>query len=98
MTNYAGKNKEYYLECITNNKLCGGATHYRAQTIYIDKSLKINQAIKVLIHEITHVVIYVTQVNPKDYYNEEDLCEFMGMYGGYILGKAKEIVKELYNA
>lgn len=78
-----------------NGKVCAGATHYREQTIYIDKGLKLSQTIRVLIHELTHVVIYLTQVSPKDIYTEEDVCEVMALYGGYIIGKAQEITRYL---
>ena len=81
-----------------NGKVCAGATHYKEQAIYIDKGLKLSQTIRVLIHELTHVVIYKTQVNPSELYTEEDVCEVMALYGGYIISKAQEIIKYLLEA
>lgn len=83
------------IENLTNKEgnICKGTTSYKNKTIYLDYKISEETAKHVLIHELTHVYIYETQLELKSYYNEEDLCEFVAMYGERVIKKAKSILK-----
>lgn len=76
-----------------NGKFCAGVTCYKEQTIYIDMNLRENQLYRVLLHELTHVYIYTTQISPKEFYTEEDMCELIALFGADIIIKANEIIQ-----
>lgn len=61
-----------------------GSVHYRQRKIYIDERLNLQDREKVIRHELTHVVLYETQIRLVDSYSEEDICEFMAKFGRYI--------------
>lgn len=71
---------------LVNGKRCRGATHYFMNRIYLDKDMSLGDKECTLWHELTHALLYLTQavVPEDDKYTEEQLCEFVGMYGGYI--------------
>ena len=78
-------------------KRCKGCTVYKNNTIYIDKAISQENQLYVLRHEMTHVVIYETQIELKEVYSEECLCEMVAMYGEFIINKSKELMDTLYN-
>lgn len=79
---------------LVNNKKCGGSIVYKERTIYIDSSLT-NDFQRVLMHELTHAILYETQLQLSDSYSEEDMCEFVGKYGKLICDIYDEIVQDL---
>ena len=79
---------------LVNNKKCGGSIVYKERTIYIDSSLT-NDFQRVLLHELTHAVLYETQLQLSNSYTEEDMCEFVGKYGGLIWSVYLNIVEEI---
>lgn len=59
-----------------------GSTHYNSQTIYLSNGLHEDRMKEVLLHELTHVVLYATQsYYEKDSFSEEELCEVVALYG-----------------
>lgn len=77
----------------SNGKFCAGITCYKEQTIYIDMGLRENQLYRVLLHELTHVYLYTTQINIQETYTEEDMCELVALFGVEIITKANEIIQ-----
>lgn len=70
-----------------------GMTWYREKSIYIDKELPKDQKIDTIRHELTHAVIFETQFAHNKKYNEEDLCDLMGIYGKII----NDLADKVYN-
>lgn len=71
---------------LVDGKRCRGATHYYMNKIVLDKDMSLSDKESCLRHELTHAILYLTQaiVPEDDKYTEEQLCEFVGIYGGYI--------------
>ena len=65
---------------------------YKDRTIYIDSRISIESEEHCLIHELTHAVIYETQIMPISQYNEEHLCELMALYGKFIITLSNKII------
>ena len=82
---------------MVKGKRCKGCIVYKDNTIYIDKNITKDNQLYVLRHEMSHAVIYETQIELKEVYSEECLCEMVAMYGEFIITKAKEIIDNLYN-
>jgi len=58
-----------------------GTSHFLHKEIYLDKDLKLEHKQQVLRHELTHAFMCETQISKKDTFDEEELCEFVGLYG-----------------
>lgn len=61
-----------------------GSTHYFHKLIVIDETLLKESKETVLRHELTHAFLHETQIQQKDEYTEEELCDFVGIYGEQI--------------
>ena len=83
-------NKE---ELTVKDELCKGCIHYSERKIYLDKNLSLPDLYIVMRHELTHAVLYETQIELKESYTEEDMCEFVGKYGKLISSKVDEIIE-----
>lgn len=84
------------IESLTaGGKVCSGTIHYSTQDIYIDKALSLIDKYKTIRHELTHAIIYETQINTDVTYTEEDICEFVAKYGAFINSKTEEIIEKL---
>ena len=80
----------------TNNK---SYIQYSTRIIYINNTLPHIETIKhCLIHEITHSYIYETQIQLKEPYSEEDLCELMAIYAEDIIKQTNTIIKKYKKA
>lgn len=70
-----------------------GSTHFDTQTLYLLDSLTKDRKREVLMHELTHCILYATQVYyQKDSFSEEEVCELMALYGA----KAADIMREYF--
>ena len=78
-----------------DGKVCGGSVHYKPRQIYIDKELPENDLRRTLMHEISHAIIYETQIEYKEFYTEENLCEFVGKYGDLVCEICRGILEEM---
>lgn len=76
-------------DLIVEGKFCKGAIHYKDSRIFIYFDTSDKDRKRLLLHELSHAVLYETQIELKEKYTEEDLCEFVAKYGLYII--------ELYN-
>lgn len=65
---------------IVDSNRCFGVVSYREQTIYLDKTLLLQEKRKTLAHELSHAILYITQIEYKKDFSEEMLCEFVGKY------------------
>lgn len=59
-------------------------------TIYIDKTLKEYHKKRVLAHELTHAYIYSHLLTRPEKYSEEELCDFVALYGKQIWNQVDE--------
>ena len=80
---------------ILNGTLCKGVVSYKDYTIYVDSSITSKQLERLIPHELTHIVLYITQICRKDTFTEEDLCELLALYGKYIVRKSREIINKV---
>lgn len=75
--------------------LCKGTTSYKKSTIYISNEVSRENLAHLLRHELTHVYLYETQIRLTDNYSEEDMCEFIAIYGKRIIKKADTILRRV---
>lgn len=74
---------------------CRGSTHFETRKIYLSCELLEPDMRIVLMHELTHAVLFDTQIESKEGYTEENMCDFVGMYGKYITDAANKIIEVL---
>ena len=79
---------------LADGKRCRGTTHYFKREIYVDKDLSPEDKKQVLIHELAHATLYDTQIELKEEYSEENMCDFMAMYGSGIIRVAEDYLKK----
>lgn len=72
-----------------------GVTHFTSRQIAINRDLLPDQKRHVVLHELTHAWLESTQIEIKEAYTEENLCEFMGLYGDVIHFTANSYFKEM---
>ena len=77
------------------DKRCAGTTHYHMQEIYLSQELKQDSKYSTLCHELAHAFLAETQIDCKENFTEEMLCEFVGMYSKRICDIADEYFKEV---
>lgn len=77
---------------LTGEKLNWGTTHFKSKKIYVDNSLNDKDIYEVLVHELTHAILFETQIKEVKKFNEEDVCEMMGMYGKIIIDLAEDVL------
>lgn len=78
---------------LVGEQRCRGVTHYYHHLIVLDKTMRDDEKEATLRHELTHAYIKETQINvTKQEYSEEELCEFMGIYGELIYTQAKSVM------
>ena len=80
---------------LVNGTVCSGAVHYKDREIYLNSNLDEVDLYKAVRHELTHAVLYETQVNLQHSYSEEDLCELIAKWGAFIVKLAEELVNKL---
>lgn len=66
---------------LVNDARCAGVTDYILKIVYIDSSLSQPYKRRVLRHELGHVYIDSYLIEKKDLYSEEELVEFLALYG-----------------
>lgn len=86
--------KRLYLK--DDEKYHFGIINFADEEIYINGNLTLNKIKQTLVHEITHAYINEYGFKSIDYFDEEQLCEFMAMYGDSILISCTRILEE-YN-
>lgn len=77
---------------LTGEKTNWGTTHFKSKKIYVDNSLNNKDIYEVLVHELTHAILFETQIKKVKKFNEEDVCEMMGMYGKVIIDLAEDVL------
>ena len=73
-------------------KVCKGCTHYKDAEIYISVDTSARDKRRLLAHELSHAFLYETQVELKERYTEEDLCEFIAKFGDRIIKEVERIM------
>lgn len=86
--------KRLYLK--DDEKYHFGIINFADEEIYINGNLTLNKIKQTLVHEITHAFINEFGFKAIDYFNEEQICEFMSMYGDKILILCTSIIEQ-YN-
>lgn len=79
---------------LADGKRCVGTCHYHHQEIYLSNSLKQDTKHSTLCHELGHAFLMETQLDKKsENFSEEELCDFVGMYGKKICDIADKYFK-----
>jgi hypothetical protein len=78
---------------LIGEKRCAGTCHYHHQEIYLSNAMKQDSKYATLCHELSHAFLVETQLEEKESFSEENLCEFVGMYGKKICAIADEYFK-----
>ena len=76
---------------MVDGKSCIGATWTPQRKIYVSNELDKFALKKTLTHEVSHAVIYATQFVTPEQYDEEQMCDFMSIYGETIVKKVETI-------
>lgn len=74
---------------------CLGAAYFKTKTIYVDNELLPEALLDVMRHEISHAIIAETKFDSTDLFEEEDICNFAGMYGQMVCDLADEAIRKL---
>lgn len=73
-----------------------GTTWPMTLKMYLSDELKGDAIARVIAHELSHMYLHSTQISQQETWSEEELCEFMGIYGWNIAALTQGIHKELY--
>lgn len=78
-----------------------GFTWKNLQKIYLSNELDERTAPRVIAHELTHATLYATQIkdlvnSTVENFTEEDVCEFMALYGAQIADIAQDLMEKLF--
>jgi hypothetical protein len=76
---------------IVDGKSCTGAAWLPQRKIYVSNELDKFALKRTLTHEVSHAVIYATQFVMPEQYDEEQMCDFMAIYGETIVKKVETI-------
>lgn len=88
-------------ELIVNGNAAAGATWFMQQKIYLSADLTKETVRSVIAHELAHAFLLSTQIRPtgdanEENYSEEEMCNFVSMYGEQIFVLTDKIYNELY--
>ena len=78
-----------------NGHICKGLVSYKEKIIYVDRNVPREDIKHILKHELTHIYLYKTQLYVKETFSEEDICEFVAIYGSKIHNKVNNIMKRI---
>lgn len=82
---------------IVDGKDCMGTTWVVDHRIYINTSVNAMMAEHVVRHEVTHAVLYSSQITTPEQFSEENVCDFIGDWGPEIERVSKIILKEFWH-
>lgn len=88
-------------ELIVEGNAVTGATWLMQQRIYLSADLTKDTAKGIIAHELAHAFLCSTQIRlaedaKGEHYSEEEMCNFIAMYGEQILNLTYEVYDELY--
>lgn len=86
---------------LLDGELRRGCTWLNLQKIYLSNELDERTAPRVIAHELTHATLYATQIkdlgnSTVENFTEEDVCEFVALYGAQIADIAQDLMKKLF--
>lgn len=76
---------------VLGSDVCRGSTWSGKQTIYFSNELTKVNALRVIIHELTHATLSATQMSIPEEFTEEQLADFFALYGEQIVEAAKKL-------
>lgn len=83
-------------DLFVGNEFVRGACWCGHQRIVLSQDLTCSQATRVITHELTHAYLYAYQVHVNETFTEEELCEFVAIYGMEITVEAHKVWLELF--
>lgn len=88
-------------ELIVNGSAAAGTTWFMQQKIYLSADLTKDTARSVIAHELAHAFLCSTQIKPTkdaeyECYSEEEMCNFVSMWGEQIFALTDKIYNEMY--
>lgn len=81
-------------ELFVNGESLQGACWCGHSKIFISDELDDAALKRTLIHEIAHAVLYMSQLEVSETFSEEQLCNFMAIYGKMVVNTADYILEE----
>lgn len=78
-------------ELIADGCSCTGTTWCGHFKIFLSNELKGSRLLRTIRHELTHAVIYSSQCEVPENFSEEQICEFVAIYGSHIIKGADKI-------
>lgn len=76
---------------------CRGATWLSSQQIFLSNELTEHTLKRVLIHELTHAVLYASQIELPEHYSEEQVCDFVAIYSETVLRHSEALEVWAFN-
>lgn len=77
-------------------KTCLGTAWPGHLRIYISAELEGDSALRTIKHELVHAYIYSTQAIRPETWDEEDVCEFLSIYGDEIIQQANLVYTKFF--
>lgn len=90
------KVKSHDAHLMADGDVCLGTTWPVPQEMYVSEELNSDRAIRTIRHELCHAYIAATQTSTPEKWDEEVVCDLVGIYGGQIAQQAMEIYLELF--
>lgn len=84
-------------ELIADGRTCVGTTWCGHFKIFLSNELRGSRLLRTIRHELTHAFIYSTQCEIPETFNEEQICEFVAIYGEEIVAKSADIFGTVKN-
>ena len=84
-------------ELLVDGSACNGTPWFTLQRVYLSSVVPKNAAKRLIIHELTHAFLYVTQMTIPEKMTEEEVCDFFGCWGCQIIRLAEQLFTKLYN-
>lgn len=88
-------------ELVVNGEAASGTTWPMQQKIYLSADLTKDTVRSVIAHELAHAFLFSTQIKPtcdanEENYSEEEMCNFVSMWGEQIFDLTNKIYSKLY--
>ena len=80
---------------IVDGTVCTGSMWSAQRQIYVSNELDKFALKRTLTHELAHAVVYATQFVTPEQYNEEQMCDFMAIYGETIVKKVETVYSQI---
>lgn len=81
-------------ELFVNGETVQGACWCGHSKIFLSDELDEPSLRRTLIHELTHAVLYMSQLEVSETFTEEQICNFVAIYGKMVVNTADYILEK----